>query len=90
MGRRKVPGLIKRAGTWHVDKRVFGTRLCQSTGTAQLEEAERVLARKAEEARQAHIYGVRPVRTFEEAAIKFVQTNQHKRSLASDIISCKC
>jgi hypothetical protein len=28
---------------------------------------------------------VRPVRTFEEAAIKFVQTNQQKRSLASDV-----
>ena len=39
-----------------------------------------------EEIRQAQIYGVRPSRTFEQAAAKFVRENQHKRSLASDIV----
>jgi hypothetical protein len=38
-----------------------------------------------EEARQAQIYGVRPSRTFEQAAAKFVVEHQHKRSLADDI-----
>jgi hypothetical protein len=38
-----------------------------------------------EEARQARIYGVRPARTFEQAAAKFVLDHQHKRSLADDI-----
>jgi integrase len=38
-----------------------------------------------EQARQALIYGVRPARTFEQAAAKFVLENQHKRSLPSDI-----
>ncbi len=38
-----------------------------------------------EERRQALIYGVRPRRTFEQAAAKFVQGNQQKRSLSSDI-----
>ncbi|MES0402389.1 MAG: tyrosine-type recombinase/integrase [Hyphomicrobium sp.] len=42
-----------------------------------------------EEIRQAQIYGVRPSRTFEQAAAKFVQENQHKRSLASDIVQLK-
>ena len=64
MGRKKVPGLIMRAGVWHVDKLVFGRRVCQSTGTTRLEEAERMLARLMEETRQAAIYGVRPARTF--------------------------
>ena len=41
MGRKRVPGLIMRAGIWHIDKRILGRRICQSTGTAQLEEAER-------------------------------------------------
>ena len=81
MGRKRVPGLIMRAGIWHIDKRIFGRRVCQSTGTAQLEEAERHLARVMEETRQAQVYGVRPSRTFEQAAAKFVLENQHKRSI---------
>lgn len=85
MARTKTPGLVKRAGIWHIDKRINGQRVCQSTGTGQLKEAERFLARLTEEARQASVYGVRPVRCFEQAAAKFVLENQHKRSLHSDI-----
>jgi integrase len=85
MGRKKAPGLRKRGGVWHVDKRIDGRRVCESTETDRLEEAERFLARRAEEMRQARIYGVRPTRTFEQAAAKFVLENQHKRSLESDI-----
>jgi integrase len=85
MGRKKAPGVVKRGGVWHIDKRIGGRRVCQSTETACLEEAERFLARLAEEIRQAEIYGVRPTRTFEQAAAKFVLENQHKRSLDSDI-----
>src|SRR5438093_10575809 len=85
MGRRKTPGLFMRAGVWHIDKRLFGRRICQSTGTARLDEAEQVLAKAMEEARQAQVYGVRPARTFEQAAAKFVLENQHKRSLADDV-----
>jgi integrase len=85
MGRKRVPGLIMRAGTWHIDKRILGRRICQSTGTDQVEEAERCLARVMEACRQAQVYGVRPARTFEQAAAKFVLENQHKRSLQDDI-----
>ena len=38
-----------------------------------------------EEARQARVYGVRPPRTFEQAAAKYVMEHQHKRSLRDDI-----
>jgi integrase len=38
-----------------------------------------------EETRQAQIYGVRPVRSFEQAAAKYVLENNHKRSLDDDI-----
>ena len=44
MGRKHIPGLIMRAGIWHIDKRILGRRVCQSTGRAQLEEAETHLA----------------------------------------------
>ena len=85
MGRKRVSGLIMRAGIWHIDKVIFGRRICQSTGTSQLEEAERQLARVMEEVRQAQVYGVRPSRTFEQAAAKFVLENQHKRSIGDDV-----
>ena len=34
MGRKRVPGLILRGGIWHIDKRICGRRVCQSTGAA--------------------------------------------------------
>lgn len=85
MGRRKTPGLVRRTGIWHIDKRIRGRRICQSTGAANLEEAEQYLARQMETTRQAQVYGVRPQRSFEQAAAKFVLENQHKRSLRGDI-----
>ena len=84
MGRKRNPGLIRRDGIWHIDKRIGGRRVCQSPGTTQLGEAERFLARLMEQDRQANVYGVRPVRTFEQAAAKFVREHQHKRSIDSD------
>ncbi len=84
MGRKQTPGLYKRGKIWHVQKQIFGHCLRESTGTELLSEAERYLARRCEEIRQADVYGVRPKRTFEEAATKFLMENQHKRSLCSD------
>src|SRR6188474_2245434 len=85
MGRKRIPGLALRGGAWHIDKRIYGRRICQSTGTPSLDEAERYLAKVMEDARQAEIYSVRPSRTFEQAAAKFVLENRHKRSINCDI-----
>lgn len=85
MGRKKPPGLVRRGGVWYIDKRIGRRRVFKSTGADRLEEAERVLARIMEEARKAQLYGVRPSRSFEQAAAKFVLENTHKRSLESDI-----
>lgn len=60
MGRKKIPGLILRNGIWHIDKKVDKIRLCESTGSSQLEEAERYLIRRLETIRQAKVYGIRP------------------------------
>ncbi|HHS3013012.1 site-specific integrase [Legionella pneumophila serogroup 1] len=84
MGRKRTPGLQKRGSVWCIDKKVFGRRLCESTGTDNLEEAEKYLARRLEEIRLATVYGVRPKRTFKEAATKFLMENQHKRSISDD------
>ena len=42
-----------------------------------------------EQTRQAQVYGVRPARTFEQAAARFVLENQHKRSLTTDLVNLK-
>jgi integrase len=89
MGRKHLSGLIMRAGNWHIDKRICGRRICQSTGTGDIQEAEHFLAKVMEQTRQAVIYGVRPARTFEQAAAKFVVENQHKRSIGDDVMHLK-
>ncbi len=94
MGRKISPGLVKRNGVWYLQKRLFGRRLRESTGTESLCEAEKYLARRVEEIRQASIYGVRPKRTFKEAATRYLLENQHKASIADDAdhlkLLCPC
>ncbi len=80
---KRTPGLIKRGDTWHVDKQIGGRRLCESTGTGDHAEAERYLARRIEEIRQAEVYGIRPKRTFRQAATKHLNESQ-KATLADD------
>lgn len=84
MGRKKIPGLQKRYGVWHIDKKLFGQRVCESTGTSNLEEAEKILARRIEEIRNTRYFGIRPKRVFKEAAIKYLKENQYKASIRSD------
>ena len=86
MGRRRMPGLVKRGENWHINKKVDGVRICESTGTSRLEEAEKYLVRRLETIRQATVYGIRPKRLFREAATKFLLENQHKRSI---LIRCR-
>ena len=86
MGRRKSSGLNKRGRIWWIDKRIKGYgRLAESCRTNNLEEAEQYLAFRLNEIRQATVYGVRPTRTFQQAAIKYLKENQHKRSLDRDV-----
>ena len=87
MGRKKaktIPGLRFRGGVWHIEKTVSGTRLFESTGTHDLKEAQRRLIFRLDQIRQAEVYGVRPRRTFEEAAAKYLAENQHKRTIEED------
>jgi integrase len=84
MGRKRTPGLIRRGKIWHLEKQVLGNRLRESTGTESLSEAEEFLARQIEEVRQAKVYGVRPKRSFKEAATKYLLENQHKASISDD------
>ena len=84
MANRRSPGLIKRGSIWHINKKIDGRRLSESTRSSSLAEAERYLMHRLEEIRQASIYGIRPTRCFRQAAIKFLNENQHKASLSID------
>ena len=81
MGRKRSPGLRNRGGIWHIEKQILGRKVHESTGTSDLEEAELILARRIEEIRQAKLFGVRPRRTFREAATKFLEENLHLASI---------
>ena len=76
MGRKKSPGLKKRGRIWWIDKRIKGYgRVAESCGTTNLAEAEQFLAFRLNEIRNAMVYGIRPTRTFQQAAIKFLEDN---------------
>ena len=89
MGRSRTPGLVKRGDVWHIDKCYRGRRLCESTGTGDLAEAQDQLTRRLDEARQASVFGVRPQRTFRQAATKFLLENQQLRSIEAYALHLK-
>jgi integrase len=82
--KRSLSGLRLRNGIWHIDKMVDGNRLFESTKVSQRAEAEKVLIYRMEQIRQAKIFGVRPQRTFKEAATRYLTENGHKRTIAKD------
>jgi integrase len=89
MGRKRSPGLRNRNGIWHIEKQVLGQPIHESTGTSDLEAAELILARRIEEIRQAKVYGVRPQRTFREAATKYLEENMHLATIVDHAIRFK-
>ncbi len=84
MGNQRTPGLQKRSGVWHIDKKFRGGRICESTGTSDILQAKEYLAKRVTEMREVRIFGVRQERTFRVAATKYLEENQHKRSLERD------
>ena len=88
MGRTAATGLRRRpnrsGGIWHIDKVVNGRTIHESCGTSDQDEAERYLARRLEEIRQASVYGTRPDRKFRIAATKYLTDNQQKASVVTD------
>ena len=80
MGRKKSPGLKKRGRIWWIDKRIKGYgRVAESCGTTNLEEAEQHLTFRLNEIRNAMVYGIRPTRTFQQAATKFLEDHVQEK-----------
>lgn len=89
MGRKSKKGTSglyqdSRSGIWQIDKRILGIRICESSGTRDKSEAELILARRIDETRQAKLLGVRPTRTWREAATEHLRVNLHLASIADD------
>ena len=72
MARKTITGLSQRNGIWHIDKRINGERIYESTGTCDRAEAEKYLIHRLEKLRQEKVYGVRRVITWREAATRFL------------------
>jgi integrase len=89
MGNQRTSGLTKRGGVWHVDKCVRGVRLCESTGTGDVRQAEEYLAKRLTELREAKLYGLRDVRTFRAAATRYLQDYSHKKRIKDDAMHLK-
>ncbi len=81
----QTSGLTKRGGIWHIDKQIRGIRIRESTGTGTSQGAS-ILAKRIEQVREARLYGVRPERTFRVAATKYLEENQHKKSIGDDAL----
>jgi len=73
MGRKKTPGLYKRGEHWHIDKIILGERVCESTGTSDLEQAERLLSELIRQRRELKLFGTRPRRAFSEALARYYE-----------------
>jgi integrase len=72
MARKSITGLSERKGIWHIDKKINGERLYESTGTGDREEVERYLIYRLEQIRQQKVYGVKKTRIWREAATRFL------------------
>lgn len=81
MARKTITGLSQRNGIWHIDKRVNGERIYESTGTGDRAEAEKYLIHRLEKLRQEKVYGVRRVRIWREAATRYLLEHMDQPSI---------
>lgn len=81
MARKAISGLYQKGGVWQIDKVFRGERLRESTGTSDRQEAEQYLIHRLEQLRQQKVYGVRRMRTWDEAATKFLIDNKDQPSI---------
>ncbi len=89
MGNQRTPGLTKRGGIWHIDKTFRGARICESTGTSDLRQAQEYLAKRVIELRETRLYGARELRSFRSAATKYLQEYGYKRRIKDDALHLK-
>ena len=83
MGKAQTGIRQDKQGFWCVDRIYKGTRL--RNRFESFEEAQSWLIFQLEQLRQIHLFGIRPEKTFDEAAAKYLIDHQEKVSLQQDI-----
>jgi integrase len=83
MGKAQTGIHQDRQGVWCVDRIYKGTRL--RNRFESFEAAEGWLIFQLEQLRQRHLFGIRPKKSFDEAAAKYLLDHQAKVSLSQDI-----
>lgn len=82
---KKLPGLNFDPQTqcWTINKWIKGKHIYERTkfSQAQREQAERRLIYLCEQVYVQELYGLRPTRTFREAAVKYCMENSHLRTI---------
>lgn len=73
--------LKKRGGTWHATGTIGGQRIRKSLGTGDKGQAEELRAQYEARLWKRHTYGEEAVRTFEEAAVSYLQQGGEGRFL---------
>ncbi len=82
MAKKAITGLQKMPnGIWKIDKIYRGERIQESTGTCEREEAEQYLIHLLEKMRQRKVYGVREIKTFAQAAAKYLVEHREQPSI---------
>lgn len=82
MAKKAITGLQKMpSGIWKIDKIYRGERIQESTGTCEREEAEQYLIHLLEKMRQRKVYGVREIKTFTQAAAKYLVEHKEQPSI---------
>ena len=81
MRTKVITGLSQRNRIWHIDKKVDGIRLYESTRVSDRQEAERYLIHRLEQLRQQKVYRIRQVRLWEEAAAQFIKEFEDQPSI---------
>jgi integrase len=80
MARKRNPGLFKRGEIWHFDKCYRGRRFRGSTGEREYARAEEVLQKVLGDHFDQDVRGIRPTRTFGEAAARYITEFAHLAS----------
>src|SRR5262245_42636969 len=91
MSKRTMSGLTRKTlrdgrFEWYIDKRVKGYgRLCESTGTSEVEDAEAILIKRVTACRDAAVQGTRPRRLFRAPAAVDLTRHAHRRGVDRDM-----
>lgn len=76
---KAMRGLLLRNGVWHLDKQIYGKRICESARTFDVASARRLLALRTYQVREMHLYGTSFIQSAEQFKATFLHDKGAKR-----------